>query len=314
MKFHINKKTLKSGECTATKEACPLGENTPHFNTLEEAQNYIEKTYGNSYSIFSSKKNNENNNASILSEQWFSKRKHEFLNAISEKNNNIMNTVHQFVQGDIEECIKSRALPSDLSYSINVENDDSDPSISIDVDTDKTFFQDKEFNLLKLNNGYRIITTKTNNETQELLKKLSDIADNYNTSHVVKGINFKNYYVYSDMNYRSSQGHNDIKDYSSLDDNELNDYLNDYYLGKYEQNVISMIQENNSFLKDLGENVDNETVNLISSSLKDVEVELNDNYKKSVDSTFNLIRGNGLNNSDFKYVDKKFFNVLENNS
>lgn len=314
MKFHINKKTLKSGECTATKEACPLGENTPHFNTLEEAQHYIEKTYNDSYSIFSSKKNNISNNHSVLSEQWFSKRKHDFLNTISENNNDTMSTVHHFVHEDIQECIKHAELPHDLSYSVNVENNDSDPSISIDVDTDKTFFQDKEFNLLKLNNGYHIITTKTNQETQELLKKLHDIADNYNTSHVVKGINFKNYYVYSDMNYRSSQGVNDMKDYSTLNDDDLKNYLNDYYLEKYEHNVMSMIQENNSFLKDLGENVDDETVNLISSSLKDVEVEFNDNYKKSVDSTFNLIRGNSLNNNDFKHVDKKFFTVLENNN
>lgn len=41
-KYHVNQNTQKPNLCRATKRPCPLGADTPHFESKEEAQAYVE--------------------------------------------------------------------------------------------------------------------------------------------------------------------------------------------------------------------------------------------------------------------------------
>lgn len=51
-KYHVNKETGRAGICRATKKGCPLGADTPHFDTKEEAKVYIEKSEANNNDTF----------------------------------------------------------------------------------------------------------------------------------------------------------------------------------------------------------------------------------------------------------------------
>lgn len=42
--YHVNKQTGRAGICRATKKGCPLGNDTPHFNTKDDAKKYIEES------------------------------------------------------------------------------------------------------------------------------------------------------------------------------------------------------------------------------------------------------------------------------
>lgn len=68
-KYHVNKNTGRAGICRATMKGCPLGADTPHFNTKEEAKAHIEKTEANNNSQFSTmkkKSNNKQNNTAVF--------------------------------------------------------------------------------------------------------------------------------------------------------------------------------------------------------------------------------------------------------
>lgn len=51
-KYHVNKQTGRAGICRATKKGCPLGDDTPHFVTKEQAKEYIEKREAANHSQF----------------------------------------------------------------------------------------------------------------------------------------------------------------------------------------------------------------------------------------------------------------------
>lgn len=52
--FHIGKDN-KPAPCSAKKEKCPLGGNTPHFESKEQANSYVEKKLSAEKAIYSSK-------------------------------------------------------------------------------------------------------------------------------------------------------------------------------------------------------------------------------------------------------------------
>lgn len=61
IRYHVNKKTGRAGICRATKKGCPLGDDTPHFNTKEEAKEHIEATEANNNDLFNKFSKNKNN-------------------------------------------------------------------------------------------------------------------------------------------------------------------------------------------------------------------------------------------------------------
>ncbi len=58
-RYHISKKTGRPNRCEATKRGCPLGEDTPHFATKEDAQAYAEQKDADDYGMFSTISKNE---------------------------------------------------------------------------------------------------------------------------------------------------------------------------------------------------------------------------------------------------------------
>lgn len=52
-KYHVNMETGRVGVCRATKKGCPLGVDTPHFDTKEQAKEYIEKSEAEMHGTFS---------------------------------------------------------------------------------------------------------------------------------------------------------------------------------------------------------------------------------------------------------------------
>lgn len=54
-KIHVNMETGRSGVCRATKKGCPLGAGTPHFDSKEEAQVFIENVEAKKNQLFSQK-------------------------------------------------------------------------------------------------------------------------------------------------------------------------------------------------------------------------------------------------------------------
>lgn len=55
-KYHVNGETGRAGICRATKKGCPLGDDTPHFESKEEAKAHIEKTEASNNSAFTTVK------------------------------------------------------------------------------------------------------------------------------------------------------------------------------------------------------------------------------------------------------------------
>lgn len=309
MKFHISPKTLKPTECTAGKKPCPLA-NSAHFDSMDKAQDYIEKTYGENYNILAGK-TNEKKESEVLSNQWFSQRKKEYLSTMStQENKNPMETVQAFVGDDIEKCRDCGLLPQKLDYNLTIDEDSElHHSIAVDVFVDKPMFEDKAFNVIKLKNGTYITSLETSKESKEVLGKLHTILNNYNQTYVVDSQHFRKYVTYEDISYKEPQrGINFSKvDYSSLNDSSLNKHLESFYLKKYEDNIADMIKENNELMYTLGSDVDKETIGDIEKSLHEVEKEHRENYKKSIASTFNLIKGKSLTKEEFSFVDKSFF-------
>lgn len=67
-KFHIGKNG-KPSKCTATKGNCPYGDESKHFNNIEEAQKYIESKYNNVYNSSKRTQNKNINNSDKKSKQ-----------------------------------------------------------------------------------------------------------------------------------------------------------------------------------------------------------------------------------------------------
>lgn len=70
VKYHISKNTNRPNICKAKVKDCPLGENTPHFDSKEEAKLYIEDMNASTMDMFSttSKKTNEKTNNRVISQ------------------------------------------------------------------------------------------------------------------------------------------------------------------------------------------------------------------------------------------------------
>lgn len=72
IKYHVNKKTGRAGICRATKKGCPLGAGTPHFNSREETNKFIEKTASTNAKVFttlSAKNSRKNANQNTMNER-----------------------------------------------------------------------------------------------------------------------------------------------------------------------------------------------------------------------------------------------------
>lgn len=85
--FHINKNGVPS-LCKAKQGKCPFGGETKHFNSLEDAQEYLEKTSSDEYGLLPEMKKNK------ISKEW----KEKFL-----KHQNFNDFVREHAKEIIEE-------------------------------------------------------------------------------------------------------------------------------------------------------------------------------------------------------------------
>lgn len=63
-KYHINPETGRANICRATKH-CPLGADTPHFDTKEEAKAYIENSAAQEHALFTPISKNTSKNTGL---------------------------------------------------------------------------------------------------------------------------------------------------------------------------------------------------------------------------------------------------------
>lgn len=88
-KYHVNKITGRTNTCRATKKGCPLGADTPHFESKAEAKAYIEKTEAEQNSAFATVSKEANAEGGLsdlanLSDEDLNRREEEYKGELND--------------------------------------------------------------------------------------------------------------------------------------------------------------------------------------------------------------------------------------